>query len=82
MRWSWYLGTSEVVISKDGSAGHSASGSTGKWTCAGNTVRVVWSYQGTTRTDRITVSQDGNNIFVDSPWGGGIKFTGTRRGEK
>jgi hypothetical protein len=46
-RWSWYLGTSEVVISKDGSAGHSASGSTGKWTCAGNTVRVVWSYQGT-----------------------------------
>jgi hypothetical protein len=23
-RWSWYLGTSEVVMYKDGSAGHSA----------------------------------------------------------
>jgi len=80
-RWSWYLGVSESVFYKSGSAAHPASGSTGKWTCAGDTVSVVWSYQGTVRTDRITVSQDGNSIFVDSPWGGGIKFTGTRRGQ-
>ncbi len=57
-RWSWYLSTSEVVISKDGSAGHSASGSTGKWTCAGNIVRVVWSsgrrrWRGRSRGQRI-----------------------------
>jgi len=81
-RWSWYLGVSESVFYKGGSAAHPVSGSTGKWTCSGDTVSVVWSYQGTTRTDRITVSQDGNGIFVDSPWGGGIKFTGTRRGQE
>jgi hypothetical protein len=80
-RWSWYLGVSESVFYKGGSAAHPVSGSTGKWTCSGNTVSVVWLYQGTTRTDRITVSQDGNSIFVDSPWGGGVKFTGTRRGQ-
>jgi hypothetical protein len=81
-RWSWYLGVSESVFYKDGSAAHPASGSKGKWTCAGDTVSAVWIYQGTTRTDRITVSRDGNSIFVDSPWGGGIKFTGTRRGQE
>jgi len=43
-RWSWYLGTSESVFHKGGSAGHPASGATGKWTCAGDTVNVVWSY--------------------------------------
>src|SRR5260370_561889 len=31
-RWSWYLGTSESVFHQDGSAGHPASGATGKWT--------------------------------------------------
>jgi hypothetical protein len=81
-RWSWYLGTSESVFHKDGSAGHPASGAIGKWTCAGDTVNVVWSYQGTLRTDSITVSQDGNSILVVSPWGGGIKFRGTRRGHE
>ena len=80
-RWSWYLGVSDSVFHKDGSALHPASGATGKWSCAGDTVNVTWSYQGTVRTDRITLSQDGNGIFVDSPWGGGIKFTGTRRGQ-
>src|SRR5579863_2954909 len=40
-RWSWYLGVSESVFYKDGSATHPASGATGKWTCAGDTVSVV-----------------------------------------
>jgi hypothetical protein len=79
--WSWYLGVSDVVFHKDGSAAHPVSGSTGKWTCTGDRVNVVWSYQGTVRTDRITVAQDGNSILVVSPWGGGITFTGKRRGE-
>jgi hypothetical protein len=39
----------------------------------------VWGTGGASRTDRITLLPDGS-IFVDSPWGGGIKFTGTRRG--
>lgn len=78
--WSWYLGVSDSIFRKDGSALHPASGATGKWSCAGETVNVVWSYQGTLRTDRMTLSQDGNSIFVVSPYGGGIKFTGTRRG--
>jgi hypothetical protein len=77
--WSWYLGVSESVFLKDGTARHSASGTTGKWTCAGDTVNVVWSSNGAIRTDRITLSQDGNSILVVSPWGGGIRFTGTRR---
>lgn len=81
-RWSWYLGTSKSVFHKGGSAGHPASGATGKWTCAGDKVNVVWYYQGTLRTDSITISQDGNTILVVSPWGGGIKFTGTRRGQE
>jgi hypothetical protein len=80
-RWSWYLGISESVFHKDGTALHPASGTAGKWTCAGDTVNVVWGGGGAARTDRITVSQDGNGIFVDSPWGGGIKFTGSRRGQ-
>jgi hypothetical protein len=80
-RWSWYLGVSDSVFRKDGTAFHPASGTNGRWTCAGDTVSVVWATGGTGRTDRITVSQDGNGIFVDSPWGGGIKFTGTRRGQ-
>jgi hypothetical protein len=78
--WSWYLGVSDSAFYNDGTARHSTSGATGKWTCAGGTVNVVWSYEGTVRTDRITLSQDGNSIFVVSPWGGGIKFTGKRRG--
>ena len=80
-RWSWYLGVSESIFHKDGTAVHPASGATGKWTCAGDTVNAIWSYEGTVRTDRITLSPDGNSIFVVSPWGGGIKFTGTRRGQ-
>src|SRR5580704_7190143 len=80
-RWSWYLGVSDSVFHKDGTAFHPASGTNGKWTCAGDTVSVVWGNGGSSRTDRITVSQDGNGIFVDSPWGGGIKFTGARRGQ-
>ena len=79
--WSWYLGVSESVFHKDGTARHSSSGVTGKWTCVGNTVSVTWSYDGTVRTDHITVSQDGNSISVVSPWGGGITFTGKRRGQ-
>jgi len=79
--WSWYLGVSNVIFHKDSTALHPASGSTGKWNCvSGSTVNVVWSYQGTSRTDHMTLSQDGNGIFVDSPYGGGIKFTGARRG--
>jgi hypothetical protein len=78
-RWSWYLGVSDSVFRRDGSALHPASGTPGKWTCAGDTVSVVWATGATSRTDRITLLPDGS-IFVDSPWGGGIKFTGTRRG--
>ena len=77
--WSWYLGLSNSTFLKDGTATYSASSATGKWTCAGSTVNVVWNYEGTTRTDHITVSQDGDSILVVSPYGGGIKFTGTRR---
>jgi hypothetical protein len=80
--WSWYLGVSQSVFHKDGTALHPASGTPGKWTCAGNTVNVVWGSGAAARTDRITVAQDGNSIFVVSPWGGGIKFTGTRRGQE
>ena len=79
-RCSWYLGVSDSVFHRDGSALHPASGTPGKWTCAGDTVSVVWGTGGASRTDRITLLPDGNSIFVDSPWGGGIKFTGTRRG--
>jgi hypothetical protein len=78
--WSWYLGVSDVIFEKAGTALHPASGSRGRWSCAGDTVNVVWSVSGGTRTDRMTLAQDGNSIFVVSPWGGGIKFTGTRRG--
>jgi len=78
-RWSWYLGVSDSVFHRDGTALHPASGTPGKWTCAGDTVSVVWATGATSRTDRITLLPDGS-IFVDSPWGGGIKFTGTRRG--
>jgi hypothetical protein len=77
--WSWYPSINDSIFHKDGTALHPSSGTTGKWSCAGNTVNVLWSYQGTLRTDRMTLSQDGNSIFVDSPYGGGIKFTGTRR---
>jgi hypothetical protein len=77
--WSWYLGVSVSVFHKDGTALHPASGTPGKWTCTGDTVSVVWGNGGASRTDRITLSQEGNGIFVDSPWGGGIKFTGSRR---
>jgi len=78
--WSWYLGITDSVFHKDGTALHPQSGTPGKWSCAGNTVNVVWGSGGETRTDRMTLSADGNSIFVVSPWGGGIKFTGTRRG--
>jgi hypothetical protein len=79
--WSWYLGVSDVVFHKDGTGLHPASGATAKWSCvSGDAVNVVWSHQGTLRTDHMTLSQDRNSIFVDSPYGGGIKFTGTRRG--
>jgi hypothetical protein len=78
--WSWYLGVSVSVFHKDGSAAHPVSGSTGKWSCTGDQVNVVWSYQGTLRTDHITVAQDGNSILVVSPYGGGITFTGKRQG--
>ena len=77
-RWSWYLQLSESTFHKDGTAVHSG-GTTGKWSCAGDTVKVSWSNG---ITDHITVSQDGNGIFVDSPWGGGIKFTGKRRAQE
>jgi hypothetical protein len=79
-RWSWYLNLTESVFHKDGTAGHSG-GATGRWTCAGGTVSVVWGDGGNARTDRITVSPDGNTISVDSPWGGGIMFKGKRRGQ-
>ena len=78
--WSWYLGVSDSVFRKDGTALHPASGTPGKWSCAGDTVNVLWGSGREARTDRMTLSQDGNSIFVVSPWGGGIKFTGTRRG--
>jgi hypothetical protein len=77
--WSWYPSINDAIFHKDGTALHPSSGTTGKWSCAGNTVNVVWSNGGTARTDRMTLSQDGNGIFVDSPYGGGIKFTATRR---
>lgn len=79
-RWSWYLGVSDSIFRKDGTALHPASGTPGRWSCAGNTVNVLWGSGPDARTDRMTLSQDGNSIFVVSPWGGGIKFTGTRRG--
>jgi hypothetical protein len=79
--WSWYPSVNESIFHKDGTALHPASGTTGKWSCAGNTVNVVWSNGGTAGTDRMTLSQDGNSISVVSPYGGGIKFTGTRRGQ-
>jgi hypothetical protein len=78
--WSWYPSVNESVFHKDGTALHPASGTTGKWSCAGDIVNVVWSNGGAARTDRMTLSQDGNSISVVSPWGGGIKFTGMRRG--
>ena len=77
--WSWYLGLTDSVFHKDGTALHPASGTPGKWSCAGNSVNVVWGSGSEARTDRMTLSADGNNIFVVSPWGGGVKFTGTRR---
>jgi hypothetical protein len=79
-RWSWYLNLTESVFHKDGTAGHS-SGATGRWSCTGGTVSVVWGDWGNARTDRIAVSPDGNTISVDSPWGGGIRFKGRRRGQ-
>jgi hypothetical protein len=78
--WSWYPSINDSIFHKDGTALHPSSGTTGKWSCAGNAVNVVWSNGGAARTDRMTLSQDGNSIFVVSPYGGGIKFTGTRRG--
>jgi len=81
-RWSWYLGLTDSIFRKDGTALHPASGTPGKWSCAGKTVNVVWATGGKGRTDRITLLPDGDSIFVVSPWGGGIKFTGSRRGQE
>jgi len=77
--WSWYLGVSNVILQSDGTMQHPASGTGGRWTCSGNTGRLIWSNGGAGRTDHITVSQDGDSMLVVSPWGGGIKFTASRR---
>jgi hypothetical protein len=78
--WSWYMRTTNVIFQKDGTAEHPASGTAGKWTCAGNTGSIVWNTGGgATRTDHMTLAQDGESILFVSPWGGGIQFTSTRR---
>ena len=77
--WSWYLGVSNVILQSDGTMQHPASGTGGRWTCNGNTGTLVWSNGGAGRIDHITVSQDGESMLVVSPWGGGIKFTASRR---
>ena len=77
--WSWYLGVSNVILQGDGTMQHPASGTGGRWTCNGNTGMLVWSNGGAGRIDHITVSQDGESMLVVSPWGGGIKFTASRR---
>ena len=77
--WSWYLGVSNVTFRKDGTVQHPASGTSGKWNCTGTSGSIVWDSDGTTRTDHMTLAQDGKTILIVSPWGGGIKFTSTRR---
>jgi hypothetical protein len=53
--WTWYLGVSEVVLDQDGTARHPASGSVGKWTCAGTAGSITWAGQAgsESRTDRM-----------------------------
>jgi hypothetical protein len=73
-RWLWYLGITETVFDQNGTAHN--SGHTGKLTCAGATIRIAWDHG---YVDHATVSPDGRSISVVSTWGGGLRFTATRR---
>ena len=73
--WSWYLGVTETVFNQNGTVRNSG-GNTGKWTCAGATVRNEWV---SGDTERYTISPDGNSMSVVSTWHGGTRFTATRR---
>jgi|SRR5665213_140882 len=77
-RWTWYRGVSETVFNQNGTAQNSF-GNTGKWTCAGATFRNEWV---SGDKESYTIASDGHSMSVVSTWGGGVKFTATRRGQE
>ena len=75
--WTWYLGLTEATFNQNGSMRNS-NGGTGTWTCPRAIGSATWS-NGPPVTETYTMSKDGNSLSVVSAWGGGIKFTATRR---
>jgi hypothetical protein len=73
--WTWYLGLTETVFFKGGTARNSF-GPTGTWSCASTTINVVWD-NGV--REHYSISQEGSSMVVSSSWGGGITFTATRK---
>jgi hypothetical protein len=77
--WTWYLGITETVFIQNGSMRNS-NGVTGTWTCPRAPGSATWS-NGPPITETYTMSLDGNSLSVVSAWGGGVKFTASRRGQ-
>jgi hypothetical protein len=77
--WTWYLGITETVFNQNGSTRNS-NGVTGTWTCPRAPGSATWT-NGPPVTETYTMSQDGNSLSVVSAWGGGVKFTATRRSQ-
>jgi hypothetical protein len=77
--WTWYLGITETVFNQNGSMRNS-NGVTGTWTCPRAPGSATWS-NGPPATETYTMSQDGNSLSVVSAWGGGVRFTATRRSQ-
>ena len=77
--WTWYLGITETVFNQNGSMRNS-NGVTGTWACPRAPGSATWS-NGPPVTETYTMSQDRNSLAVVSAWGGGVKFTATRRSQ-
>jgi hypothetical protein len=75
--WKWYLGLSETVYFSDGSIRHS-SGVMGRGNCSGSDITASYT-NGVTERDKL--SPDGDSLFVNSSWNGGVSFIATREGK-
>jgi hypothetical protein len=72
--WSWPLGAT-VSFKEDGSSSRTFFGTvgTGRWVCSEDLVVITWKGI----VDHITISEDGNALFVSNS--NGQTFTATRK---
>ena len=71
--WTWYLGQTETVFNRGGTARNSG-GVTGTLTCIGGKVVATWSNG---FVDRMSISNDGDSLSITNNLG--MTWTATRK---